>query len=357
MGAKLKIFYKFAGYNSKILISLIKFHFSELKGILNEKHKILITSHSNPDGDALGSTLALYFFLKNLGQHSQIIVPDGIPDFLSWMPGKDNIVIFNNDKDRAKKIFKEATLIYSLDYNAPTRIGEASKFLETSTAYKILIDHHIDPDTEFFDLAYSTVDISSTSELVYSLMTAIDDDAIDQNVVECIFTGIVTDTGSFSYNCNYPQTFEIVSQMIKKGLDINKINRLIYATNRESRLRLLGHSLSKKLIVNKEFNTAYIFLSKKELEHYQYQVGDTEGLVNYALSIENIKLAALFTKRDDKIRISFRSVGDFSVNNFARIHFEGGGHRNAAGGDSFVNMKQTIQKFERLLSLYPELKK
>ena len=245
------------------------FDFSPIDKLLKKEPRILISSHSNPDGDAIGSSLALYHFLANKGIHSQIIVPDPIPDFLSWMKGKDDIIIYKEQESLAKKLFGEATLIFSLDYNAPSRIGDVTPLLENANALKILIDNHIDPDTEFFDQVYSTVNTSSTSELIFMLLNALDPDAIDQHVAESIYTGIVTDTGSFSYNCSYPATFEAMSVLISKGLDINKTNRKIYATNKESRLRLLGYSLSEKLSIIPEFKTAYIALTAKELEHYQ----------------------------------------------------------------------------------------
>ncbi len=328
------------------------FDFSGVKNLLETPKKILLTSHKGPDGDALGSSLALYHFLIKLGHNVNVMVPNSYPDFLKWMPGQENIILYENDKSLSDQLFQSVDMLFSLDYNAPSRIGDAAEAFKNSKATKILVDHHIDPDLDSYDLVYSKTTITSTSEMVFELMDYLSADLIDKPIAECIYTGIMTDTGSFSYNCNYVRTFEIVARLYETGLDGQRINRLIYANNTESRLRLLGFSLSQRLNVIPEYHTAYIYLSKQDLLKYKYKDGDTEGLVNYALSIEGIQFAALFSEREDKIRISFRSVGEFSVNQFARNHFEGGGHRNAAGGDSFIDMDKTLEKFERLLAEY-----
>ncbi len=327
-------------------------NFSEIKELLSSKKKILITSHSNPDGDALGSGLAMWHFLYQMGHEVNFMVPNSFPDFLQWMPGQEKILIFDNDKKNCNGLIKSAEVLFSLDYNTPSRFGEAGDVLKQAPGIKILIDHHIDPDIKEYDHVLSTVDTTSTSELVYDFITAIDPTKLNIEIAECLYTGIMTDTGSFSYACNYEKTFRIVADLYKLGLDGVKINRLVYNTYSESRLRLLGYALSEKLVVLQEYATAYISLTKEELEKYNYKAGDTEGLVNYALSIEGIKLAALFTEKSKKIRISFRSVGEFSVNKLARNHYEGGGHKNAAGGDSFLSMEETLTTFERLLSEY-----
>jgi phosphoesterase RecJ-like protein len=329
------------------------FDFSAFKKLLLTPKKILLTSHTNPDGDALGSSLALYHFLKKTGHDVMVMVPDRFPEFLYWMPGQKEIKIFEENKEQYAEHFANCDILVSLDYNAPSRLGkEPAKFFNSSKATKVLIDHHIDPDYNSYDLCYSTTNISSTSEMVFELIEFLSPSNLDEDIASCIYAGIMTDTGSFSYNCNYYSTFEIVAHLYKTGMDGQKINRLVYATNSESRVRLLGYSLSSKLKVVEPYHTAYIALTKKELEEFKYQSGDTEGLVNFALSIKGIKFAALFSERDNKIRISFRSAGDFSVNDFARKHFEGGGHKNAAGGDSFIPMDKTLEKFERLLAEY-----
>ena len=333
---------------------MIDFDFEHIKPLFSTKRKILLTSHTNPDGDALGAGLALFHFFKQMGHEVYFMVPNNFPGFLDWMPASSQILIFDTHRNNCESTIKSADILFSLDYNSPQRLGDAEHVFRESSAIKVLIDHHINPEREAYDYVYSTVNISSTSELVYLFMEAIDDSLINKEIADCVFTGIMTDTGSFSYNCNYPGTFNIVAKLINKGLQTHEVNRLVYGTFAESRLRLLGFSLSEKLVVKPEYHTAYIALTGDELKHYNYQTGDTEGLVNYALSVKETRFAALFTQRKDKIRISFRSVGEFSVNDFAREHFYGGGHRNAAGGDSYDDMPTTIAKFESLLERYAE---
>jgi len=216
----------------------------------------------------------------------------------------------------------------------------------------VLIDHHLNPSDEF-DFKISCAAVSSTSELVYDFIEAQDDlDLMDREIAENIYTGIITDTGSLSYSCNYIKTYLIIAELFKLGIDGEHIHRLVYDTYSENRMRLLGYCLSDRLIVLPKYKTAYIWLTQDDLLKFDHQIGDTEGVVNYALSIEGITMAALFTERNDRVRISFRSKGEFSVNEFARKHYAGGGHRNAAGGDSFVDMKETLRTFEELLPAY-----
>lgn len=284
----------------------------------------------------------------------KIVVPTAYPDFLNWMPAQEKIVIYESEKKMADQLFQEAAIIFSLDYNSYSRLGIAQQALQEAKAVKILIDHHLNPSIEEFDHIFSTTKTTSTSELIFDLIWNIDASLLDKQIAECLYTGIMTDTGSFSYACNYEKTFRVVAELYKAGIDGVQINRLVYNNYSENRLRLLGFSISEKLKVFQDLSTAYISLTQKELDHYHYKTGDNEGLVNYALSIKGIRFAVLFTEREDKIRISFRSVGDFSVNEFANKNFEGGGHRNAAGGNSFLPMDQTLKKFENLLLEYKD---
>lgn len=333
------------------------FDFSTVKHLFTTRKKILITSHSNPDGDAVGSALALYHFFKNMDQDVFVMVPNGYPDFLSWMPGQENILKYNESKSECDELMKNSDILFSLDYNAPSRIQDASESFSASNAIKILIDHHIDPEKSAFTYIFSTTQVSSTSELLYQFMVALGNEYIDKAVAENIYVGIMTDTGSFSYNCRFQSTFLIVAKLIGHGIDPNRINRLVYSNNSESRLRLLGFALNEKLVVLPDYHTAYISLTKDELQTHDYKSGDTEGLVNYALGIKDVNFAVLFTERDNSIRISFRSAGNFSVNDFARKHYQGGGHKNAAGGDSFLPMEPTILEFNRLLEDYADILK
>ena len=326
--------------------------FDSLKEVLSGQKQILITSHTNPDGDAIGSSLGLYRFLSKMNHKVNVVMPTPYPDFLSWMPGQENILIYENQKALCDEVFQSAEIIFSLDYNSPSRLGIAEQALREASCIKILIDHHLNPEINEFDYTFSTSEISSTSELIFDLIWKLSASQLDKQIASCLYTGIMTDTGSFSYACNYEKTFRIVAELYKAGIDGVQINRLVYNNYTESRLRLIGHSISKKLKVIPEYATAYISLTKEELDHYNHKTGDTEGLVNYALSIKGICFAVLFTERENKIRISFRSVGDFSVNEFAKNHFEGGGHKNAAGGDSFLSMDKTLEKFESILPEY-----
>lgn len=322
--------------------------------LVDSPARVLITSHHNPDGDTIGSALALMHFLIEIGHKVSVLVPNEPPSFLNWMPGSEQLIIYQSNPDAADKLIQEAEIIFSMDYNSCSRVKFFSQQLLQASATKVMIDHHPLPENEF-DLIISETEVSSTSELLFSLLDAAGySESINKQMAECLITGIMTDTGSFSYSCSKPATFNITSRLISTGIDIEKIHRLVYDTYSESRMRLLGHCLSQRLKVIPEFATAYIWLTKDDLEAFDYQPGDTEGVVNYALSIQNISLAALFTERDDRIRISLRSKGEFSVNELARLHFKGGGHRNAAGADSLENMADTLKYFESLLVDYKE---
>lgn len=325
---------------------MIQTELFKLKKLLSDKNlKIAITTHKNPDGDAIGSSLALYEYLKLKKYHVNCIVPNSYPTFLAWLPGNEDILVFENEIEKSVQIIEEADIVFSLDYNAFHRSGEMEETITNSKAKKVLIDHHLEP-AKYFDISLSRTSTSSTSELIYELIDFLGDKSlINKNIAESIYVGIVTDTGSFSYSCNYPETYNVVSHLIELGVDGELIHQLIYSTFSEERLRLLGYCLSERLHVLPQYKTAYIYLTKEDLKHYNHKSGDTEGVVNYALTIQGIEFAVLFTERDDLIRISFRSKGNFSVNNFARKYYEGGGHKKAAGGNSQKSMDITLQDF------------
>lgn len=313
---------------------------------------MLITTHYNPDGDAIGSSLALFHFLKSQDVSVSVLIPNELPSFLQWMPGADQAVIYVENPHAGDELIASADLIFSMDYNGLGRVKLFTEQLRAASATRILIDHHLKPENEF-DLNFSVTTVSSTSELLFMIIDEAGmKDTISKEMAECIFVGIMTDTGSFSYSCNRSKTFEIAAGLINFGIDVERIHRLVYDTYSESRMRLLGHCLATNMKVLPEFATAYIWLSKDDLDHFSYQQGDTEGVVNYALSIQNVAVAALFTERDDRIRVSLRSKGEFSVNDFARAHCNGGGHRNAAGGDIFLSMPETLAWFESILPVY-----
>jgi len=330
--------------------------FIEIQKHLSFPRRILITTHTNPDGDAIGASLALFTYLAKKNHSVTVMVPDPFPDFLSWMPGTEKILIFKHQQELCLNVIEHAELIFCVDYNSLSRINDAGKFILSAKALKILIDHHLYP-SDHFDLKISIVKTSSTSELIYDFIVGQGDShLLDKSIAECLYAGIVTDTGSFSYSCNSVKTYLIVADLFRIGIDGEYIHRQIYDTYSEGRLRLLGYSISDKLVVLPYYHTAYIALSQEDLMRFNYQVGDTEDVVNYALSMKNINLAALFMERDDMVKVSFRSKGQFSVDEIARNYFGGGGHSNAAGANCNTSLEETIKKFVDLLpNIYKQL--
>ena len=328
---------------------------SELNILLRQKKNIVITAHTNPDGDAIGASLAMYHYLTKLGNTVNMIVPNMFPDFYQWLPESDKIIIYEKQAKLSQKLLKEANIIFSLDYNALSRLGALTEIVKNTSGTRILIDHHIDPDRESFDFCHSCTDISSTGELVYDFITKLGDEKlIDKKTGEAIYTCIVTDTGSFSFSCNRPDTYIITSKLIALGVDAEKIHKLIYDTYSENRLRLLGYAISNRMIVWEELHTAIIYLTKSDLKKYDYQVGDTEGVVNFPLSMDKVNMSVLITERDNILRLSFRSKGSFSVNELSRAHFNGGGHRNAAGGKSSENIDALIERLKIIINEYKD---
>jgi len=324
---------------------------SNIKTLLSEKRRIVLTTHTNPDGDAIGSSMAMLRYLRKKGHDVIAIVPNQFPGFLSWMPGVGEMLVYENKAKACQLALREADLVFCLDYNALNRAGILTDILKKTEAPRILIDHHIDPETASFAYCFSTTNTSSTAELVFDFIDLMGDTAlIDKEIAECLYTGIITDTGSFSFSANNEKTYRVTAELIHNGLDALKIHRLIYDTFSEDRLRLLGHAISNRMVVWDELKTALIYFDKNDLIKFNYQVGDAEGVVNFPLSMEKINLSILITERDKKIRMSFRSKGDFSVNQLARRYFNGGGHKNAAGGTYFKSVSETIKDIKRILS-------
>lgn len=319
---------------------------------LKTPSRILITTHTNPDGDAIGSSLALYAYLQKTGHTVSVMIPDPYPGFLAWLPLADTIHVYSEDPLTCEEKISAAEIIIAADYNNFIRLNGIGDKVLISSALKILIDHHLNP-ANHFDLKISISKVSSTSELVYDFIVANGDAALlDKSMAEALYVGIVTDTGSFSYSCNYVKTYLAVAELYRLGIDGEHIHRLVYDTYSENRLRLLGLSVSDNLTVLHEYHTAFITLSKADLERFDYQIGDTEGVVNYALSIKAINLAALFMERDGIVKVSFRSKGSFSVDKLARDHFDGGGHRNASGANCKTTLTETVRKFQEILPSY-----
>ncbi len=311
---------------------------------------MVIVMHTHPDGDAVGSALALHRYLSQAGaDRLKVIAPNAYPDFLHWMQGHEQVMIAEQDLEAARRLIAGADILFCLDFNGFSRAEGLEDALRDSRALKVMIDHHPEPE-EGFDLQYSDTSASSTAELVYLFIGQLGGERrIDRIAAECLYAGIITDTGSLSYGCNNPRTYEILARLISRGVDCATIHRLIYSTYTVDRMRLLGYCLGEGLVVLPEVNAAYISLSRDVLKRFNHREGDTEGFVNYALAIQDIRLAALFVEKEDHVKISLRSVGDLDVNAMARQYFNGGGHRNAAGGKSFNKLGQTIEDFTAVI--------
>lgn len=324
-----------------------------VKSILSKPQKIVIVPHKNPDGDAIGSSLGLYFFLKSIGQEVSVVVPNEYPKFLKWIPGNDKVLNFERENSESKKLLEEATVIFTLDFNDLSRVGQLENVLKTKNADFIMIDHHQQP-SDYAKVTYSDVSMSSTCEMVYNFIEKLGEvDKITKEIATNLYAGIMTDTGSFKYRTTSSRTHRVVADLIDRGANNMEIHRQVFDTNPPSRLHLLGVAL-RNMVILPEYSTAYITLSQEELDAHNFKKGDTEGFVNYGLTLEGIVFAAIFIENREEgiIKISFRSVGNFSVNAFARNHFNGGGHDNAAGGRSDMSMDQTIQQFTTVLKDY-----
>lgn len=325
----------------------------QLKKELSTKKKIVIVTHKNPDGDAIGSSLALFIYLKKQGHNVQVIVPNEYPDFLKWMPQNESILIYEKHKTKANQIILKAELLFTLDFNAYARAGDMQEILEKATAPFVLIDHHQQPDN-YAKYTYSDTAICSTAQMVYHFIEFMDGlDVLDKEIATTIYTGIMTDTGSFRFRSTSSTTHRVVADLIDHGADNAFIHESVFDNNSAEKIKLLGVAL-RNLKIIPEYRTAYITLSQHELDANHFKKGDYEGFVNYALSVENVILAAIFveSKEDGLIKISFRSKGRFSVNRFARNHFEGGGHDNASGGKSNRSLEDTISYFISKLHAY-----
>ena len=325
----------------------------ELKKLLYNPKKVVIVPHKNPDGDAMGSSLGLCQFLQKTGHSATVIAPNDYPEFLKWIPGTKDVLIYEMETKASNALILEADVIFTLDFNALHRCGAMGVPIAKAKALKVMIDHHQQPES-YADYMYSDVRMCSTSQMVYHFIEMMEGlDLIDVAVGEALYTGIMTDTASFRFPLTSSITHKVIANLLDIGVEKSKIHNAVYDTNSLGRLQLLGCAMNN-LKVLKPFNTAYISLSNKELEAHEFQKGDTEGLVNYGLSLKGAKLAAIFIehKKESIIKISFRSKGDFDVNKFARSHFNGGGHSNASGGRSSLNLEDTIVKFKRLLTSY-----
>ena len=309
--------------------------------------------HKSPDGDAVGSSLGFAHFLKRLGHTVTVLSPDVFPDFLKWMSGAKEIITYDKRPAEALGAIRGADLIACLDFNGLNRIDELGPVVAKSKAVKLMIDHHPQPE-KFADLMFHSTGASSTAELVFDLIDKLGEKKkINRNIANCLYAGIMTDTGNFRFSSTSTHTHYVVAELMERGAENAKVYQLVNDTNREMRLRLNAYAILEKMKILPEYSTGFISLTQSDLQRFNYKDGDTEGLVNQPLSVKGVAFSALFTeKQDGVIRISFRSKQNFDVNKFARAHFEGGGHMNAAGGSSELSMDETIMKFLTLLSSY-----
>lgn len=321
----------------------------KLKELLSFPRKVVITIHTNPDADALGSALAWQSVLSQRGHSSTVISPNEYPDFLKWMSGEADVLNFESHKEEAIPLVEQADVIFCLDFNDLNRLDELGDRVKSASATVVMVDHHLEPEN-FADLTKWSTAAGATAELIFDLCEELSwERLIGPDEADCLYAGIMTDTGGFRHPNTTKHIHEVVAKLIGAGANTARVAKLVYDTNTESRLRLIGFALSQRLVVMKEYNVAYIYITMDDQKKFNIQKGDTEGLVNYALSIANITLAAMFTEAKDMVKISFRSVGSFSVNEFAREHFNGGGHVNAAGGKSDENLQDTIERFKSLI--------
>ncbi|HUW07413.1 MAG TPA: bifunctional oligoribonuclease/PAP phosphatase NrnA [Williamwhitmania sp.] len=320
--------------------------------ILSTSKNICIISHANPDGDAIGSSLGLFHVLSNNERRVNVLMPDRLPEFLRWLPGGADVVIGYDQKAQAAKVLAEADLVICLDFNQLNRVNGLEEGLTKTTAKRILIDHHPEPD-DVFALGLSVTSSSSTSELVYDVAEGLGlTTNLSKEAATCIYTGIMTDTGSFSYGIASGRPFAVLAHLMDAGAEKERIHAAVYDSFSEGRMRLMGLCLKDKMVVLPKLRTAYISLTAAEIKQYSNRIGDTEGFVNLPLSIEGIVFTVLFVEREDQIKLSLRSRGNFAANEFAKKHFSGGGHRNAAGGKSTKTLMETIAEFEKLLEGY-----
>ncbi len=327
-----------------------------LKAKLAETCKIVITTHHKPDGDAMGSSLGLYNYLIQKGHHVKVISPTDYPYFLQWLPNNPEVIIYTDAVAESQALVADADLIFCLDFNTLSRINELGEEVRKAKAIKVMIDHHLEPEG-FDDFRHWNINACATAELIYDFIVNLlnDGELINKDVATCLYTGIMTDSGSFRFPNVTANLHRIVAGLIEAGAENWRIHQNVFDNASEGRLRFLGYCLSNKLEVLREYNTALITASKEDIAKFDIQTGETEGIVNYALSLSGIKLAAFIVERKDKIKLSLRSVGTFPANEICKKYFNGGGHRNAAGGQSDESLETVIAQFKAALPEYKNL--
>ena len=317
------------------------------KKIISDNESFIITTHRGPDGDAMGSSMAMYNLLVNLKKDVNVIIPNSFPNFLSWLPNIKNVINHEENNSDTTNIFSEVDVIIMLDFNDLSRIQNIERYVTNSNAKKILIDHHQDPDLSICDLSFCDTTYSSTCELLYMILNQAKFN-LTKNIADCLYTGILTDTGSFKFSCTTKNTHISVGDLISKGVNATEISNLIYNNYSHDRIKLLGHCLINKLKIYNN-SSAIISLSEDELKKFNFKKGDTEGIINYALSIKEVIFAVFIVEKDNIVKLSFRSLGNINVQEISKRYFGGGGHFNAAGAKSDLSLDKTIKKVENII--------
>ena len=335
----------------RIDIELIK----QFEGLVKSSCKsIVLVPHMHPDGDAMGSVLGLWRVLQNAGLKVKMVSPTKYPEFYHWMDGHDEVIIFSHHPKQSARAFDESDLLICMDFNQLSRLGDMKPLVEGFKGKKVLIDHHPYPGN-FTDLVISDITYSSTAELMFSVLQSTEfTPYIDRNAATSFFTGIMTDTGSFDFNVSNPNTFEVVAQLTRMGIDQLDIHSKVYDNFSADRMRLLGFCLSNRMTVYPEYHAACMYITLEDQKVFNFKTGDNEGFVNIPLSIKGVVFCVLFTEKDKYIKASFRSKGEFAVNEVSEKYFNGGGHRNASGGELYASLQETLALFEKLLPEFDE---
>ena len=329
--------------------------FERFDAVVQSHKRIVLACHVNPDGDAIGSVLAMSEFLRGFGNEVNMVVANDFPEFLHWMPDSEAILVFERQPEACKTAIAEAEYIIMLDFNSLSRSGILHNEIGKTRCPRILIDHHRDPEESMFYCLYSSTCVSSTCEIVTEIILHYGKEYLTDNISTNLLVGIMTDTGSFAHSIYHPRTFDLVSVLVEKAMPYSYIHEMVYDTMSENRLRLLGFAINNRMEVLDDYATAIIALNKSDLDSFNYQVGDTEGVVNFPLSMSKIKMAVLVTERQDQIRLSFRSKGSFSVHELANKYFKGGGHTNAAGGTLTCSFEEAVEQLKSVLPEYKEM--
>ncbi len=324
--------------------------------LLSEPKNIVITTHHKPDGDALGSSLGLYHWLKAKGHNVEIVLSSDFPTFLDWMPGREEVIIYPTAKEQSERLLAKADIIFCLDYSALSRTNILEPLIRAASGQKWMIDHHLDPE-DFASLSYWDSNAAATAQLIYTFICSVngDQEGMSPEIATCLYAGIMTDTGSFRFRSTTASVHQIIASLIEAGAKNWEIHEQVYNSSTENRLKFLGYCLLNCLEVIPEYNTAVFSVSKEDLQKFDVTTGDTEGLVNYALSVKGIRLAALFIDRTELIKLSLRSIGEIPCNEICKKYFNGGGHLNASGGSSSDELSQVVNKFKSILPAYKEI--